>query len=200
MKTALLIVDMENDCFKEGGYNHGLVKDGLIPIDLELYASPIPYIQKLSAAFRAAELPVVYVSMVLKADYSDACWPYWRHIDPVGRKFHVEGTWGSEIVDELKPQEGDHLVHKKGYGGFHGTGLEILLRNLGVEKCVVTGVGTPICVGTTVREGAARNFRMVVVSDATASFTKQTHEAELDMIGRPIADVKTTDEVIESLK
>jgi ureidoacrylate peracid hydrolase len=200
MKQALLIVDMENDVIKEGGYNHSLVKDGIIPIDFEFYASPIPNVKRLAEAFRAAGKPVIYITLELRPDYSDACFPYWRMHEPIERHFHVEGTWGAQIVDELTPEEGDYKVIKKGFGGFHNTELETILHNLDIDTCVVTGVGTPVCVGSTVREGVSRNFRMVVVSDGTASFTRPSHEGELKTIMHPIADVKTTDEVIETLE
>lgn len=199
MKSALLIVDMQNDAIRKDGY-HGKNAEKGAPVDLDFLASPIPNIKRLAAAFRAADKPVIYVLMSLRPDYSDACFPYWRFDRPVERGFHVEGTWGNQIIDELTPEKSDYMVVKKGYGGFHNTELEPLLRNLGVDTCVMTGVGTPICVGITVREGVSRNFRMVVVSDGTAALRRESHEAELRLLPHPLADVKTTDEVLEMLK
>jgi nicotinamidase-related amidase len=106
------------------------------------------------------------------------------------------GTWGAQIIDDLKPQEDEHLVVKKGFGGFSNTPLDTLLRNMGVTTCVVTGVTTCVCVSTTVRGGIEYNYRMIVVSDAVAEVDQTTHEAELKTMARIFADVKTTDEVI----
>ena len=79
---------------------------------------------------------------LVKADYSDAQFPYWRiGLTPGGnRTFVVEGTWGAQIVDDLAPQQGEHLVVKKGFAGFSNTPLDTILRNMGVTTCVVSGV------------------------------------------------------------
>ena len=162
----------------------------------------IPNVKRLADAFRAAGRPVVYLAHVLKPDYSDAAFPYWRvGIEPAsGNRTHcVEGTWGAQIIDDLKPQEGEHLVVKKGLGGFSNTPLDTVLRNLGVTTCVVSGVTTCICVSTTVRGGVEYNYRMILVSDAVAEVDRTTHEAELKTMGRIFADVKTTDEVMGML-
>jgi nicotinamidase-related amidase len=86
---------------------------------------------------------------VLKPVYSDAAFPYWRlRMEPGGgnRTHCVEGTWGAQIIDDLTPQEGEHLVVKKGFGGFSNTPLDTVLRNLGVTTCVVSGVTACVCV------------------------------------------------------
>jgi nicotinamidase-related amidase len=127
---------------------------------------------------------------VLKSDYSDAAFPYWRlGIGPKSwnRTHCVKGTWGAEIIDELKPHEGEHLIVKKGFGGFANTALDTILRNMGVTTCV--------CVSNTVRGGVDHNYRMILVSDAVADVSRDTHEAELKTMSRVFADVKTTDDV-----
>jgi nicotinamidase-related amidase len=111
----------------------------------------------------------------------------------------VEGTWGAQIIDDLKPKEGEHLVVKKGFGGFSNTPLDTVLRNLGVTTCVVSGVTTCVCVSTTVRGGVEYNYRIILVSDAVAEVDQATHEAELKTMARIFADVKTTDEVVRML-
>jgi ureidoacrylate peracid hydrolase len=162
----------------------------------------IPNVKRLADAFRVAGRPVVYLAHVLKPDYSDAAFPYWRlRMEPGGgnRTHCVEGTWGAQIVDDLTPQEGEHLVVKKGFGGFSNTPLDTILRNMGVTTCVACGVTTCVCVSTTIRGGVEYNYRMIVVCDAVAEVDRTTHEAELKTMARVFADVKTTDEVIEML-
>jgi nicotinamidase-related amidase len=99
----------------------------------------------------------------------------------------------------LKPREGEHLVVKKGFGGFSNAPLDTILRNLGVTTCVVSGVTTCVCVSTTVRGGVEHNYRMILVKDAVAEVHRDTHEAELKTMARIFADVKTTDEVVAML-
>ncbi|MEM1909947.1 MAG: isochorismatase family cysteine hydrolase, partial [Thermofilaceae archaeon] len=52
---------------------------------------------------------------------------------------HVKaGTWGWEVVDELKPQPGDIVIQKTRYDSFYGTPLEDLLRAYRISNLVVT--------------------------------------------------------------
>ncbi len=153
-KSALIVVDMQNDFVHSEGRLG--CKSREVPeaeIDMPLLQGTIPQVQRLVDAFREAGRPVVYVAHILKADYSDAQVPYWRFGIRPGEGNHtfiVENTWGAQIVDELKPKEGEHLIIKKGFGGFSNTPLDTVLRNLGVTTCVVSGVTTCVCVSTTV--------------------------------------------------
>jgi nicotinamidase-related amidase len=202
-KSALIIVDMQNDFLhRDGNFSHIAREHPEFEIDMPFLIDTIPNVKRLADAFRAAGRPVVYLAHVLKPDYSDAAFPYWRvGIEPTsGNRTHcVEGTWGAQIIDDLKPQEGAHLIVKKGFGGFSNTPLDTVLRNMGVTTCVVSGVTTCVCVSTTIRGGVEYNYRMIVVSDAVAEVDRVTHEAELKTMARIFADVKTTDEVIRML-
>ncbi len=97
------------------------------------------------------------------------------------------------------PDEGEHLIVKKGFGGFSNTPLDTVLRNMGVTTCVVTGVTTCVCVSTTIRGGVEHNYQMILVSDAVAEVHREAHEAELKTMARLFADVKTTEEVLAML-
>jgi nicotinamidase-related amidase len=205
-KSALIIVDMQNDfVHPDGGFAHRARENPEARIDMPFLMGTIPYVKRLADAFRKAQRPVVYIAHVLKPDYSDAQFPWWRGtrgaLGALGanRTFLIEGSWGAQIVDELKPKEGEHLVVKKGFGGFANTPLDTILRNLGVTTCVVTGVTTCVCVSTTIRGGVEHNYRMILVKDAVAEVHRDTHEAELKTMARIFADVKTTDEVVEML-
>jgi len=202
-RSALVIVDMQNDfVHPEGGFAHRARENPEAKIDLPFLMGTVPYAKRLADSFRRAGRPVVYIAHVLKPDYSDAQFPYWRATRGSlsgNRTFITEGTWGAQIIDELKPLPGEHLVVKKGFGGFSNTPLDTILRNLGVTTCVVCGVTTCVCVSTTVRGGVEHNYRMILVSDAVAEVHRDTHEAELKTMARVFAEVKTTGEVIAML-
>lgn len=201
-KSALIIVDMQNDfVHPDGGLACKARETPQAGIDMPFLMATIPHVQRLARAFREAGRPVVYVAHVVKPDFSDAQWPYWRlGFSPGGnRTFIAEGSWGARIVDDLEPQDGEHLVVKKGFGGFSNTPLDTILRNMGVTTCVVSGVTTCVCVSTTVRGGVEHNYRMILVQDAVAEVSRDTHEAELKTMARIFADVKTTDEVVAML-
>jgi ureidoacrylate peracid hydrolase len=202
-RSALVIVDMQNDfVHPEGGFARLAREHPEAKIDMPFLIGTIPYVKRLAESFRKAGRPVVYVAHVLKSDYSDAAFPYWRATKGStsgNRTFIVEGSWGAQIVDELKPEAGEHLVVKKGFGGFSNTPLDTILRNMGVNTCVVAGVTTCVCVSTTIRGGVEYNYRMIIVRDAVAEVHRDTHEAELKTMARIFADVKSTGEVIDML-
>jgi len=200
-KSALIIVDMQNAFLHEDGHFAQMAKENPEKgIDQEFLASTIPNVKRLAGQFRESGRPLVYIAHVLKPDYSDAAFPWWRFPPLKEKQFIVEGTWGAQIVDELKPHKGAHLIIKKGYGGFNNTPLDTILRNYGVNTCVVCGVTTCVCVSTTIRGGVELNYRMIVVSDAVAEIQRVLHEAELKTMAWAFAEVKTTDEVLEMLK
>ncbi len=203
-KSALIVVDMQNDFVSKGGYFDRISKaHPENAIDHDFLAAQIPNVARLIGAFRSAGRPVVYVRHALQPDYSDACFPYWRlpkDPGPIESGFIVEGTWGSAIVDELKPRVEENVVVKKGYNGFHNTPLEPILRNLGVTTCVMSGVTSCVCVSSTTRAGVERNFRMLFVSDCTAETHRESHECELGTVSWAYADVVTADEVIAMLR
>lgn len=198
-RSALIIVDMQNDFLhQEGSFAHTARQHPEAKIDMPFLVGTIPYAKELAVAFRAASRPVIYVAHVLRSDYSDAAWPYWRlGIEPAtwNHTHCVQGTWGAEIIDELQPHPGEHVIVKKGFGGFTNTALDTTLRNLRVTTCVIAGVTTCVCVSNTVRGGVEYNYRMILVRDAVAEVSRDTHEAELKTMSRIFADVKTTDEV-----
>src|SRR5438067_5210050 len=83
-KSALIIVDMQNDFLhRDGNFSYIAREQPEANIDMPFLIGTIPNVKRLADAFRAATRPVVYIAHVLKPDYSDAAFPYWRlGIDP----------------------------------------------------------------------------------------------------------------------
>jgi nicotinamidase-related amidase len=202
-KSALIIVDMQNDFLhRDGNFSH-IAREHPEATDRPAVSNRNhPQCERLADAFRAAGRPVVYLAHVLKPDYSDAAFPYWRvGIEPTsGNLTHcVEGTWGAQIIDDLKPQEGEHLVVKKGFGGFSNTPLDTVSSQYGRDH-LCHGRSYDLRLSLNNCSGWRRiQYRMIVVSDAVAEVDRTTHEAELTTMARIFADVKTTDEVIRML-
>jgi ureidoacrylate peracid hydrolase len=203
-RCALIIVDMQNDfVHSDGSFSYMAREHPEAAIDLQFLMGTIPHVRRLADVFRAAGRPVVYVAHALKPDYSDAAFPYWRiGMTPGGgnRTHCVEGTWGAQIIDELKPRDGEHLIVKKGFGGFANTPLDTILRNMGVNTCVVSGVTTCVCVSNTVRGGVEQNYRMVIAAEGVAEVNRQAHAGELTTMQRLFADVTPLDEIIGRLQ
>ena len=203
-RSALLIVDMQNDFLHpDGGFAHLARENPDAKIDMEFLRSTIPQVVRLADAFRNAGRPVIYIAHILKADYSDAQFPYWRATigsQSHNRTFITEDTWGAEIVDELKRRDGEHLVIKKGFGSFSNTPLDTIMRNMDINTCVVTGVTTCVCVSTTIRGGVEHNYHMIIVNDGVAEIHRDAHDAELKTMQRIFAEVMSTDELIRMLQ
>ena len=200
--SALLVVDMQNDFLHPEGFAFQTRRSPEAQSNMSFLASTILQVKRLADAFRDRGRPVVYLAHMLKRDYSDAQFPYWRlGLPPAGgRTFIVEGTWGAQIVDELKPHDGEHVIIKKGFAGFSNTPLDTVLRNMRVNTCIVSGVMTSVCVSTTIRGGVEHNYHMIVASDGVADINREGHYAELKILARAFADIRTVDEVVGALQ
>ncbi|MDW8010208.1 MAG: isochorismatase family cysteine hydrolase [Sulfolobales archaeon] len=128
-------------------------------------------VQKVVRAARSAGIPVIYVN--------DSHFP----TDPEMRiwgEHAMRGGEGSRVVEELKPLDRDFVLEKRTYSAFFETGLDLLLRGLGVRTVVITGIHTHICVKHTAADAFFRGYNIVVLRDATATFNSRDHEEALN--------------------
>ena len=180
-KPALLIIDMQNDFVLEGK-----------PLRVAGARTVIPQIQSVLAEFRKRSLPVFHVLRVHRADGSDV---------EITRKelfakspFAVEGTPGAAVIDELVPRKGEYILAKTRMSAFIGTELDLMLRTLGVSTLFVCGIQTPNCIRTTVFDGIAYNYPVVLIADATGASSGEVHRSNVrDMQNIGARIVKTAD-------
>jgi len=165
-KAALLIIDMQNDFVAEG---KTLKVSGAREV--------VPKIQAVLAEFRKRSLPVFHVLRVHRPDGSDV---------EITRKelfakspFAVEGTQGAAVIDELSPRPGEYVLTKTRMSAFIGTELDLMLRTIGVSTLYVCGIQTPNCIRTTVFDGIAYNYPVVLIDDATGAASKDVHRANV---------------------
>ncbi|MCL4454046.1 MAG: cysteine hydrolase [Deinococcus sp.] len=161
-ETALIIVDMQNDFAHERG--------SLFVPDAP---KTIPAIRKLLDAARSAGVRAVFTQDWHPGDDPEfKIWPV--HV--------VHGTWGAEIVDELKPRENETVLRKARYDGFYGTQLGHLLHLWGIKNVVVVGTVANICVLHTAGSAALRWYNVVLPEDGTSALTPFDLEAALRQI------------------
>lgn len=161
-ETAVIVVDMQNDFVKPGGK--------LLVPSAERTIGPIA---DLLARARSAGAKVFYTQ---DTHYDgDPEFEIWGE--------HAKyGTWGWEIVDELKPSEGDIVVRKTRYDGFYGTPLEDLLRVYGIKNVVIGGTVANICVLHTAGSAALRWFKVIVPLDTISALNDFDYYAALRQI------------------
>ena len=192
-KTAVIVVDMENDFAAKGGM---FDRAGA---DISGAQKVIAPTAKVLAASRQAGLKIIYLKMGYRADLSDLGAPdsvnRTRHLKfgvgqkiraPDGRESRVliRETWDTDIVPELKPQANEIVVYKTRFSGFYETDLDATLKKLGIKYLIVTGVTTSICVESTVRDAMFRDYLCVLLRDCMSEpvgqdLPRTNHEASL---------------------
>jgi nicotinamidase-related amidase len=196
-RSALVVIDLQKlFASRAHGTFKRLAEEGL-GAEAEYAISRIeqtvvPNVKRLTEAFRAAGVPVVYARCAsLRGDGSDQTA---RHraqglVCPVWAE-------GAQILDEIAPQPGDIVITKSGSGCFTSTNLDHALRNMGATTVVLCGMWTNSCVETTARHAGDLDYGVVIVEDACVAMTPENHEWALRYLGNNFGVVRSTEEVV----
>ena len=177
VKTAVVVVDMIND------FVTGVFKS-------ERVIKIIPNIKRLLEFARKQGVPIVYAT--------DA---HLSNLDPefeVWEPHAVKGSWGAEIIDELKPEKGDFRVLKRKYSAFQGTDLDMLLRELKVDTLILTGVVTDICIQHTAADAFFRGYKLIVPKDCVEAVDESAQKAAIEYLKKVYGcEITTADELLK---
>jgi ureidoacrylate peracid hydrolase len=182
INPALIVIDVQNGFVSKGG------SYDLLGMDTSSYETVVPKIAELIRKCRTASVPVFYTQAVRESSGIDLLTkthkilPKAREERIMKKPICVRGTWDAEIVDELKPQGGDHVVIKRRDSAFHDTEIEVWLRSLRVDTLIFCGIDTSICVETSLRDAFNIGYDVVLVSDATASSNQKHYESTLENV------------------
>lgn len=207
VKTAVIVVDMQNAFVKKGGYFE------LVGYDLSGTQRIIEPCRKVTAAARKAGARVIYLQMGFSPDLSDKGPPdspgnakskglrfISSHPD-LGDKFYFYGGWGAEIIQELAPQPGDIVVRKQRYDGFIGTNLDIILRTHSIKNLIFVGTATNLCVESTLRHAFFLDYFSILVSDAVSQAgSAVTQEATILNVRSHFGWVTTSEEFVSGIE
>lgn len=185
--SGVIVIDMQNDFVHEKGT---LASSGAF----RQAGSIVPLIQTLLIAARSSDMPVVYTRQVSRPDQFDAL-----PSKSVNLPRCVQGTWGAEILDELRPSESDFVVDAPRRDRFYDSRLELVLRKLGVSTLIFTGYASDGCVESTVRGADSRDYKVVVLEDCTFTTDSPRHDAALLSMSR-VGMISSLDRVMEALQ
>ncbi|MBA1204243.1 cysteine hydrolase [Pseudomonas capeferrum] len=157
-------------------------------------------IARLAEAFRKAELPVIHLHVVHRPGYPDLPRTSAIIVRSVKAQRMIAGSRDVLPVDALKPQATD-LVHARSFSlvGFHGTELDSLLRNMGVQTLVPVGVSTNVAISGLSLCGSDLGYQVVVPEDCIAGASAETHEFIVRNQLPLYSTVSHSDAVIETL-
>jgi len=177
--AAVLVVDMLNDFLTPGG-----------KMVLEGGSALIPPMRRLLNHARRAGIPVIYVN--------DSHRPGLKEDREFKKRAEhcIEGTWGADVIEALKPKKKDFVVLKHRFSGFYETDLDLTLKDLCIDTVIVTGVVTNICVRSTIHDAFFRGYKVIVPRDCVMATGEREQESSLYDIETHFGEVSTSDQVM----
>lgn len=173
--SVLLTIDVQLDT---------TVRDA--PLEIPGTLGALPFIQHVVKEFREQNLPIIHVVRLYRSDGSNVDMCRKSAIEK-GKQVLVPGTLGSELMNELKPDtkirldpdlllsgklqqigSAEWIMYKSRWGAFYQTLLEEHLHRLGINTLVICGCNFPNCPRTTLYEASERDFKVVLIKDATS--------------------------------
>lgn len=162
VKKALIIIDLLNDFVNEDA-----------PLAVPNISTIIGPIKREIEKARRSNYPIIYL-----CDCHDEDDREFKLFPPHAKK----GTKGANIIEELKPEGTDILVRKSSFSGFFDTVLDETLKKLSVEKIIITGTVTNICVLYTAVDAVMRGYEVDVVKDAVTGLNERDHRYAMDQM------------------
>lgn len=194
-RTALVVVDMQVAFMEPGSAQE-------VPVARDI----VPNINRLAGALRDQGGAVAWVYNTFGDDMLEDWSSFFRGTYGNGLPEKVidnlrAGAPGQALWPDLDVQDGDLMVEKNRFSAFlpGSSDIERQLKDRGIETVLITGTLTNVCCESSARDAMMRNFHVVMISDGNATYTDSIHNASLNSMAITIADIMTTDEVIDRL-
>jgi nicotinamidase-related amidase len=206
-RTAVVVIDMQNDFCAKGGWVDYL------GADYTPDRAPIEPLQRLLPALRGAGVPVIWVNWGNRPDLANMA-PNQHHLykpkgtgiglcEPLpGSGAHVlqKDSWAAAVVDELKIEPHDIRVDKYRISGFWDTPLDSILRNLGIRTVLFAGVNTDQCVMCSLTDANFLGYGCVMVTDCCATTSPDfCTEASIWNVKKCFGFVTGSDSILKAL-
>ncbi len=186
-RTALMVVDVQNDyCDPKGSL-------GRAGADVSSADAAVANIERLITAARRVGAAVIFVRNWHES-WTDS--EVWLGKKNSSSRAAIARSWGAEFY-RVEPRDNEPIINKFRYSGFVGTSLDQALSTYKRDTLIMTGVATNVCVESTARDAVFLDYRVVFMSDATATADGDAiQKATLYNIERHFGRVAATDEII----
>jgi len=182
-KSALLVIDMQDYFLDQRSPTFTCGGLAILPV-----------VKRVIGAYREQNRPVIYTKHVHHAGNLDSGIMGWWW-----KGMCVEGSAESEVHRDIAPLPADKVIVKHRYSAFYNTDLETVLRCLGIEDLVISGIMTNMCCESTARDAYYRDYRVFFLADGNGSVNEEMHLASLLNLAFGFAYVTTADRIIEDL-
>lgn len=189
-RTALLVIDMQNDFCAVGGY---LQKER--NYDVSFAPAVAERIGAMVEHARQSGVSLVWIRSIYDFKYLNAAERAKRGTEGCC----LEGTWGVDFF-RLAPLDHEFIVDKHCFDAFKNPALDRYLRAKGIETLIITGVATNVCVDSTLRDGFFHGYNIVLLEDCVASNSSAGHEGTIATVRNNIGRVVTSGEAIDLLQ
>jgi ureidoacrylate peracid hydrolase len=190
-RTALVVVDMQNHFVAEG-----------FPAEVPLSREIVPTINRLARAMRTVGGQVVWVQTTATGALQRWSNHHKFMLTPerVAKRLASldEGAEGFKLFPGLEPLSNDLRVKKIKYSAFiaGSSDIDAQLKSRGIDTVLITGTATNVCCESSARDAMMLDYRVIMLSDANATWTDEEHASTLNSFLLFFGDVMTTDEAI----
>ena len=194
-KTAVVLIEYQNDFTSEGGVLHGAVEGVMKQTGM------LANTERVVEAARSAGVTIMHAPIMFAKGYTEiSAHPYGILKGVVDGNASVKGTWGAAITEELDPQEGDIVIEgKRGLDTFASTNLDFILRSKGISTIVLGGFLTNCCVESTMRSGYENGYEVITLSDCVAATSAEEHDNALKYDYPMFSKPMTSEQLIAEL-
>ena len=175
-KTAVVLIEYQNEFTSEGGKLHDAVKGVMESNDM------LSKSQDVVSKARSAGCTIVHAPITFSDDYKElAATPYGILAGVKEGGCFKKSEWGGAICDEMKPEDTDVVIEgKRGLDGFASTNLDFVLRQNNIENIVLGGFLTNCCVESTMRTAYEKGYNVVTLTDCTAATSPEEQQASVE--------------------
>ena len=194
-RTALVVIDMQELFCAPGGAAE-------VAVSREI----VPPINELASELRKLGVPVIWVLHANAQSSGRSDWElFFNYVvaDNVRQKTLESLAPGRQKVwSGLTVEPNDMTIIKNRYSALvsGSSGLERLLRSVGIETILIAGTKTNVCCEATARDAMMLDFKVVMVSDCCAALSDDEHRSALENVIQQFGDVMTSDEVLERVR